>query len=40
MPSETYLQGTVVLGPSNVWAFGGSGSMAGDIFHWNGLTFR
>jgi hypothetical protein len=40
VPSETYLQGTVVLGPSNVWAFGGSGSMAGDIFHWNGSSWK
>jgi hypothetical protein len=36
VPARTYLQGTVVLGPSNVWAFGGSGTMAGDVFHWNG----
>jgi hypothetical protein len=40
VPAETYLQGTVVLGPSSVWAFGGSGSMAGDIFHWNGRSWK
>lgn len=40
VPAETYLQGTVVLGPSNVWAFGGSGSMAGDIFHWTGSGWK
>ena len=40
VPALTDLQGTVVLGPSNVWAFGGSGSMAGDIFHWNGSAWK
>jgi hypothetical protein len=27
-----------VLGPSNVWAFGGSLSVTGDVFYWNGHT--
>jgi hypothetical protein len=36
VPRNTYLQGTVVLGPSNVWAFGSSGTLPGDVFHWNG----
>ena len=36
VPAQTYLQGTVVLGPSNVWAFGDSGTILGDVFHWNG----
>jgi hypothetical protein len=40
VPGFTYLQGTVVLGPSNVWAFGGSSVLTGDIFHWNGRTWR
>jgi hypothetical protein len=40
VPAQTYLQGTAVLGRSNVWAFGGSGSMAGDIFHWNGKSWK
>lgn len=40
VPAYTYLQGTVVLGPSSVWAFGSSGTMAGDVFHWNGRTWK
>src|SRR5215469_12809168 len=36
IPAYTYLQGTVVLSPSNVWAFGGSFTLSGDVFHWNG----
>lgn len=40
VPALTYLQGTVVLGPSNVWAFGGSGTVPGDVFHWNGKTWK
>ncbi len=40
LPAGTGLQGTVVLGPSNVWAFGGSLSVAGDVFHWNGRTWK
>lgn len=36
VPAYTYLQGTVVLSPSNVWAFGGSFNLRGDVFHWNG----
>lgn len=36
IPAYTYLQGTVVLSPSNVWAFGGSFNLDGDVFHWNG----
>lgn len=40
VPARTYLQGTVVLGPWNVWAFGGSASMPGDIFHWTGSGWK
>ena len=40
LAAYTYLQGTVVLGPSSVWAFGSSGTMAGDVFHWNGRTWK
>ena len=40
VPAYTYLQGTVVLGPSSVWAFGSSGTMAGDVFHWNGRSWK
>lgn len=40
MPAVTYLQGVVVLGPNNVWAFGGSGTVAYDIFHWNGSKWQ
>lgn len=36
VPAYTFLQGTVVLSPSNVWAFGGSFNLTGDVFHWNG----
>jgi hypothetical protein len=36
VPRDTYLQGTVVLSASNVWAFGGSFTLHGDVFHWNG----
>ena len=36
VPAYTFLQGTVVLGPSNVWAFGGSATLYGDVFHWDG----
>lgn len=40
LPAYTTLQGTLVLGPSNVWAFGGSLSVGGDIFHWNGRSWK
>lgn len=40
LPGQTYLQGTLVLGPSNVWAFGGSATMVGDVFHWNGSKWK
>lgn len=40
MPAMTYLQGVVALAPDNVWAFGDSGTVADDIFHWNGSKWR
>jgi hypothetical protein len=40
VPAMTYLQGSVVLGPSNVWAFGDSGTVPGDVFHWNGSKWK
>lgn len=40
MPGGTWFQGAVVLGPSNVWAFGGSSMLADDIFHWNGRSWQ
>jgi hypothetical protein len=40
MPRMTFLQGVVALAPNNVWAFGGSGTVADDIFHWNGSRWR
>ena len=40
MPAMTYLQGVTALGPDNVWAFGSSGTLAYDIFHWNGSKWR
>lgn len=40
VPAQTFLEGSVVLGPSNVWAFGDSGTLQGDVFHWNGSTWK
>jgi hypothetical protein len=40
MPAMTYLQGVTVLAPNNVWAFGSSGTVADDIFHWNGSRWQ
>jgi hypothetical protein len=40
MPAMTYLQGVTALGPNNVWAFGTSGTVADDIFHWNGSRWQ
>lgn len=40
MPALTYLQGVTVLAPNNVWAFGGSGTVPDDIFHWNGSRWQ
>ncbi len=40
IPAITYLQQVVVLGPDNVWAFGDSGTVAYDIFHWNGSKWQ
>jgi len=40
VPAMTYLQDVVVLGPDNVWAFGDSGTVAYDIFHWNGSKWQ
>jgi hypothetical protein len=40
MPAMTYLQGVTVLAPNNVWAFGSSGTVSADIFHWNGSKWQ
>jgi hypothetical protein len=40
VPAQTFLQGAVALGPRNVWAFGDSGTMFADVFHWNGRRWR
>jgi hypothetical protein len=40
VPAKTDLQDIVVLGPHNVWAFGDSGTVAYDIFHWNGSRWQ
>jgi hypothetical protein len=40
MPKLTFLQGVVALAPNNVWAFGSSGTVGYDIFHWNGSRWR
>lgn len=40
MPATTYLQGLVAVGPNNVWAFGSSGTVPDDIFHWNGSKWQ
>ena len=40
LPAMTYLQGVTALGPRNVWAFGTSGTVGDDIFHWNGSKWQ
>lgn len=47
VPAKTYLQGTLALGPDNVWAFGSSAtifapgsSVSASVFHWNGARWR
>jgi len=40
VPALTYLQGVVVLAPNNVWAFGTSGTVYDDVFHWNGTKWQ
>lgn len=40
VPAETFLQGVVALAPNNVWAFGSSGTVFDDIFHWNGSRWQ
>ena len=40
MPAMTYLQGVVALAPDNVWAYGVSGTVFDDIFHWNGSKWQ
>jgi hypothetical protein len=40
MPAMTYLQGVVALAPNNVWAYGTSGTVFDDIFHWNGSRWQ
>jgi hypothetical protein len=40
LPAMTYLQGVVALAANNVWAFGTSGTVAYDIFHWTGSKWR
>jgi hypothetical protein len=40
MPKMTYLQGVVALAPNNVWAYGVSGTVFDDIFHWNGSEWQ
>jgi hypothetical protein len=40
MPALTYLQGVVVLAPNNAWAFGTSGTVYDDVFHWNGTKWQ
>jgi hypothetical protein len=40
VPARTSLAGTVVLGPKNVWAFGISATLHGDVYHWNGSTWK
>jgi hypothetical protein len=40
MPAMTALQGVTALGPDNVWAFGTSGTVFDDIFHWNGSRWQ
>ena len=47
VPAETALQGAVVLGPNNVWAFGSTATIfapgshvSATVFHWNGAKWR
>jgi hypothetical protein len=40
VPAMTYLQGVVALAPNNVWAFGPSGTVYDDVFHWNGTKWQ
>jgi hypothetical protein len=40
MPALTDLYEVVALGPKNVWAFGTSGTVPYDIFHWNGVRWQ
>jgi hypothetical protein len=40
MPAMTALQDVTALGPNNVWAFGSSGTVFDDIFHWNGSKWQ
>lgn len=40
IPARTDLQGVVVLAPNNVWAYGTSGTVSYDVFHWNGSRWH
>ena len=40
IPRMTDLQHVIVLGPDNVWAYGDSGSVGYDLFHWNGSKWQ
>lgn len=40
VPALTALQDPLVLSPANVWAFGSSGTLSGDVFHWNGTRWH
>ena len=39
LPAMTGLAGIVVLAPNNVWAYGSSGTIYDDVFHWNGTKW-
>jgi hypothetical protein len=40
MPAITALQDVTALAPDNVWAFGSSGTVDDDVFHWNGSRWQ
>ena len=40
VPAETYFEGVVVLAPNSVWAYGTSGTVSDDVFHWNGTRWQ
>lgn len=40
LPAGTFLAGVVALARDNVWAYGSSSSVSGDIFHWNGSRWQ
>ena len=40
LPAQTALLGVTVLSPTNVWAYGLSGKITYDLFHWTGKKWH